>query len=104
MLRLLVVAGLIVSTIGLSSQTRPVMIVNTFTKADGIELPYDMKVLQSQLVAELRVMIGKDFEVIPESPASAGGTVYTLEGTFTAWHPGNAAKRIVIGLGSGRET
>jgi Domain of unknown function (DUF4410) len=104
MKRLLVVVGLTLSTISLSSQARPVMVVNAFTTAQGVELPYDMKMIQSQLVAELRVMLGKDFDIKAEAPAASEGTVYTLSGEFKAWHPGNAAKRIVIGLGSGRES
>jgi uncharacterized protein DUF4410 len=104
MKRLLVVVGLAVSTLSLSSQTKPVMVVNAFTTAKDVELPYDMKIIQSQLVAELKVMIGKDFDIKAEAPAGVDGTVYTLDGQFTAWHAGNAAKRIMVGLGSGRES
>ena len=54
MKRLLVVVGLTLSTIGLSSQAKPkpMMVVNAFTTAEGVELPYDMKLIQTQLVAE----------------------------------------------------
>lgn len=104
MKRLLVVVGLTLSTIGLSSQAKPVMIVNAFTTAQGVELPYDMKMIQSQLVAELRVMLGKDFDIKAEAPAASEATVYTLNGEFKAWQPGNAAKRILVGMGSGRES
>jgi len=99
-----VVVVLALSSSGLSSQTKPRLVVNAFTKADGVELPYDMAIIQSQLVAELKVMIGKDFEVASSAPASPEGTVYTLDGQFKAWHPGNAAKRMIVGLGSGRES
>jgi len=104
MKRLLIVVGLTLSTIGLSSQTRPVMVVNAFTTAQGVELPYDMKLIQSQLVAELKVMLGKDFDIKAEAPASSDGSLYTLNGEFKAWHAGNAAKRILVGMGSGRES
>ena len=30
--------------------------------------------------------------------------MYTLNGEFKAWQPGNAAKRILVGMGSGRES
>ena len=49
------------------------------------------------------VQIGKEFDVVGETPTAAQGSVYTLDGEITGWHPGNAAKRLVIGLGSGRE-
>ena len=48
-------------------------------------------------------MLGKEFDIITEPTASAPGTVYTLGGEITGWRPGNAAKRLVIGMGSGRE-
>jgi hypothetical protein len=38
-----------------------------------------------------------------ESPASAGGKVYTVEGQFSNWKGGSTAKRILVGFGSGRE-
>ncbi len=100
---LLVVIGLAVSNIGLSSQGKRVLVVNAFTVAPGVELPYDMKLMQTQLVAELKVELGKEFTVVSETPTAAEGALYTLNGEITAWRPGNAAKRLVVGLGSGRE-
>ena len=38
-----------------------------------------------------------------EASATPQGAVYTLDGEITGWRPGNAAKRLVVGLGSGRE-
>ena len=102
--QLLVVITLVAATIGLSSQSRPVMVVKPFTTAAGVELPYDLKQMQGQLVAELRVMLGKQFEIVSEAPASPQTTVYTLDGEITGWRAGNAAKRLVVGLGSGRES
>src|SRR5258708_37704932 len=49
-------------------------------------------------------MIGKDYDIVAEAPTAPQGTVYFLDAEITAWHPGNAAKRIIVGLGSGRET
>jgi hypothetical protein len=62
-----------------------------------------MKQMQAGLVADLRVQIGKEFEIVAEAPAGREGPVYTLTGEITGWRPGNAAKRILVGMGSGRE-
>jgi hypothetical protein len=104
MTKLLLAAGAVaLSVVGVSSQGKPVIVVKAFTNAPGVELPYDLKVLQSQMVAELRVMLSKQYDVVAELPATTGGSVYTLDGEFKAWRPGNAAKRILVGMGSGRE-
>lgn len=100
---LILLVGIAMSVTGLSSQGKPVLVVNAFTTGAGVELPYDLKQMQPQLVAELKVMIGKDFEVVGERPASAQGSVYTLDGEITDWRAGNAAKRMLVGFGSGRE-
>jgi uncharacterized protein DUF4410 len=97
------VVGLACSAVPLSSQAKRVVVVQPFTLASGVELPYDIKQLQSQLVADLKVQIGKEFDIVAEPPATPSGSVYTLNGEITGWRPGNAAKRLVIGLGSGRE-
>ena len=99
---LLLTLGL-VSAVTLSSQPSRTVVVQPFTLATGVELPYDVKLLQTQLVADLKVQIGKEFTIVAEPPASPQGSVYTLDGVITGWRPGNAAKRIVVGLGSGRE-
>jgi hypothetical protein len=98
-----VIAGLVLSAVGLSSQGKRVIVVHPFTVAAGVELPYDVKQLSPQLIADLRVQIGKDFDVVGELPAAPQGSVYTLDGEIRGWRPGNAAKRLIVGLGSGRE-
>ena len=95
--------GVVFAAVSVSSQVKRVIVVQPFTLAAGVELPYDMKLLQPQLVADLRVQIGKEFDVVAEPPANPQGSVYTLDGEITGWRPGNAAKRLVVGLGSGRE-
>ena len=60
--------------------------------------------MQAQTVAEFKVTLGKDFDIVPDVPTPSPSKVYTLETQITAWHAGNAAKRIVVGLGSGRES
>ena len=100
---LLVVFALVTAIANPSSQGKRVIVVNAFTLADGVQLPYDMKQLQAGLVADLKVQIGKEFEIVAEAPSASQGMVYTLSGEVTGWRPGNAAKRIIIGMGSGRE-
>jgi hypothetical protein len=101
--RLFLVVVLALSAIGLSSQERPVLLVLPFTMASGVEVPYDLKQLQGQLVAELRVMIGKQYEVVAEAPATPQIPAYSLSGQITGWRAGNVAKRLLVGVGSGRE-
>src|SRR3954469_7630081 len=98
-----VVIALAVSTIGVRSQEKRVLVIQPFTVAKGIELPYDMKLMQTQLVAELKVELGKEFSVVSEAPSAPEGATYSLDGTITGWRPGNAAKRMMVGMGSGRE-
>ena len=98
-----IIAATVWSTVGLSAQGKPVIVVQPFTAASGVELPYDLKLLQPQLVADLKVQIGKEFDVVSEPPTAPQGSVYTLNGEITDWRPGNAAKRMLVGLGSGRE-
>jgi Domain of unknown function (DUF4410) len=99
----LLVLGLLCLTVGLSAQSKRALVVQPFTVASGVTLPYDMKQMQAQLVAELKVELGKDFEILAEPPGAAPGALYTLDGQITGWRPGNAAKRVIVGLGSGRE-
>jgi hypothetical protein len=99
----LLLVGLVLSAADPSSQGKRVMVVEPFTLAAGVELPYDMKMLQAGLVADLKHQIGKEFDVVGEVPSASQGSVYTLTGEITGWRPGNAAKRLIVGLGSGRE-
>ena len=101
--RLLCVVVIACSTIGVASQSKPLIVVQPFTTARGVELPYDLNVLQAQLVAELKVMLGSQFNIVAAAQAVSPGGGYTLEGEITGWRPGNAAKRMLVGMGSGRE-
>jgi hypothetical protein len=100
----LLVVGLALSSAALSAQGKPVLVVNAFTTAPDVTLPYDMKLMHAQLIPEFKVMLGKDFEVVGEAPAAASGSVYTLNAEITGWRAGNAAKRMLVGMGSGRES
>jgi hypothetical protein len=93
----------VLSAVGLSSQGKRVIVVQQFTVAAGVELPYDVKQLQPQLIADLKVQLGKEFDFVAEPPAASQGSVYRLDGEIRGWRPGNAAKRFLVGMGSGRE-
>jgi hypothetical protein len=82
-----IVIALVVSTIG-AAQEKRVLVVRAFTVAKGVELPYDMKLMQTQLVAELKVELGKDFSLTSEPPSAPEGTIYALDGIITGWRPG----------------
>ena len=86
-----------------NAQTKPVVVVGTFSVAKGVPWPYDMKQLQAETIAELKVKDGKEFNVTAKSPKGTEAEVYTLQGKILSWHPGNKAKRLFVGLGSGRE-
>ena len=86
-----------------SAQDKPAIVVHTFTVTPGRPWPYDMKQMAAQTAAELQRKDGKRFDVA-EEPSSVQAKTYTLDCQVTEWHPGNRAKRLVVGMGSGRET
>lgn len=100
-LMLLVPVLLVLPSIA-SAQDKVAIVVHTFTATPGQPWPYDMKQMAAQTVAELQRKDGKRFDVALEAPASQAKT-YTLDGEVAEWHPGNRAKRLVVGMGSGRE-
>jgi hypothetical protein len=101
---LLVLVALALAPVAAYSQGKPVLVVQPFTTATDVAWPYDVKVMQAQTVAEFKVTLGKDFDIVADPPASPQGNVYTLETQITAWHSGSAATRIIVGFGSGRES
>ena len=98
------VSGLALCASTLTAQGKPVLVVQLFTVAANVTLPYDMKLLQTQAVAEFKVSLGKEFDIVADAPTTTEGKVYTLEAEITAWKAGNAATRMLVGLGSGRES
>lgn len=84
-------------------QERPNIVVNTFKTSPEVSWPYDMKELQRQVVAELQNKDRKKYNISSELPSS-GNHYLTLEVEILEWHPGNAAKRALIGMGTGRES
>ena len=105
MLNLLTILGIMLAT-GLAgaarNDTRPVLVVRPFTTGEGVTLPYDLGQLPVHLIAELKVMIGPGVDVLAQAPDSR--PAYVVDGRITGWRAGNAAKRLIIGLGSGRES
>lgn len=100
----LVTVGFAVSALALSAQSKPLIVVNPFTTAPDVAIPYDVKGLQAQTVAEFKVTLGKQFDIASEAPATPQGVVYALDVQITGWRAGNAAKRLLVGMGSGRES
>jgi hypothetical protein len=78
------------------------LVLNTFTVAPDVAWPYDMKQMQTLTLAELKAKLGNRFEVTTERPTEAAH-LYTIDGEIVAWRAGNAAKRVLVGMGSGRE-
>src|SRR5215467_7599086 len=81
---------------------RTAVIVREFTVSEKTSWPYELKQLQSQTIAELK---GKasNVDVLVGPPATSRTHTYTLDGEIVSWRAGNAAKRWVVGMGSGRE-
>jgi Domain of unknown function (DUF4410) len=86
-----------------AAQDKPAIVVHNFTATPGQPWPYDMRQMAAQTVAELQRKDGKRFDVAVEAPANQAKT-FTLDGEVAEWHPGNRAKRLMVGMGSGRET
>jgi len=80
------------------------LIVREFSVNEKTGWPYDVKQLQSQSVAELKAKCGGRIDVLVGPPATPRMHVYMLEGEIVSWHPGSRAKRLVVGMGSGRES
>lgn len=87
----------------LQAQEKPAIVVQPFTTANGVSWPYDMERMTSQTLAELQTKDGKKYEFRAAAPLSRA-RYYSLSGEVLAWHPGNRAKRVLVGVGTGRET
>jgi hypothetical protein len=86
----------------LQALEKPAIIVQPFTTANGVSCPYDMQRMTSQTLAELQTKDGKKYEISTAAPLSRAH-YYSLSGEVLAWHPGNRAKRVLVGVGTGRE-
>ena len=83
---------------------RSALIVSTFSVNAKTGWPYDPKQLQSQTVAELKAKSEAHFDVSVGPPATPRARTYKLEGEIVSWRPGSRAKRMLVGMGSGRES
>jgi hypothetical protein len=89
----------------LAQEVKPLIVLNAFTVAADSALPYDMKLLQTSTVAELKARFIKEFvDFAAESSGKASGKTYKVDGVFSNWKGGSTAKRILVGFGSGRES
>jgi hypothetical protein len=100
---LIMIALLLSGALQTRAQERPTVVVQPFALAASIAWPYDMKQLQTQAVAELQTKDAKKCLVSEELPSSRTH-YFTLHVEILEWHPGNAAKRALVGMGSGRES
>ena len=71
-------------------------------KAAAPAAPKPFSVVETT-IAEMKTKLGAQFEIAAEPQAIAPEHVYTLNGEIVGWRAGNAAKRFLIGMGSGRE-
>ena len=86
-----------------AQEGKPMLVVQNFALASGVVWPYDMDQMRTQTITELVAKDGQFFrvgrEVAPDNAAD-----YRLDGEILEWHSGNRAKRMLVGMGSGRET
>jgi Domain of unknown function (DUF4410) len=87
----------------LDAQEKPAIVVHPFTTASGVSWPYETSRVTAQTVAELQNKDGKKYTVTTEAPADRTH-FFLLTGEILEWHPGNRAKRVLVGVGTGRET
>ena len=85
-------------------QGKPTLIIETFAVSTSVPWPYDMNQLKLETFSELLKKDSQYFVVLPEPVQDAKDAVYTLRGEVLEWHPGNRAKRLLVGMGTGRET
>lgn len=83
--------------------SRPVIIVRAFSVNEKTSWPYDLKQLQVQTVAELKGKSKDRVDILSDDPATPRVHTYTLQGEIVSWRSGNAAKRWLVGAGTGRE-
>lgn len=99
----LVLALSVLAIVPLRAQEKPTIVVQAFATAAGVSWPYDARQMTAQTIAELQHKDGNTFDVSSQAPTGRS-RVYTLNGEVLEWNPGNRAKRMMIGYGSGRET
>lgn len=101
--RIILFVALALAPVALAGQERPVVVLHAFTAGTDVAWPYDMKLMQTQTIAEVKSKIGKQYDLEADVPASPSTRVYTLDGEVLQWHAGNRAERMLVGFGTGRE-
>lgn len=99
---LFVLLALSVLPLASRTQQKPCIIVKPFQKSAEVPWPYDPAKMAEQTAAQLQLKLIKNFTATTE-PSQTCATPYVLEGEILAWHPGNRAKRVLVGAGTGRE-
>jgi Domain of unknown function (DUF4410) len=99
---LFVLLALSVLPLASRSQEKPCIVVKPFQKNAKVPWPYDTARMAEQTAAQLQLKLIKNFTATTE-PSQACANPYLLEGEILAWHPGNRAKRVLVGVESGRE-
>jgi hypothetical protein len=95
--------AVLLATMPAWTQEKTVLVVHVFSVASGVQWPYDVKQFQLATVAELKSKCGARADVVTEAPEKAA-KVLILEGEILSWKAGNRATRLMVGMGSGRET
>ena len=95
--------GPVAARLLVSGSRLPVIVMRPFSMTNGVIWPYDMQKMITQTLAELQHKDRSRYEVSGEPPTGREH-IYTLEGEVLDWHPGNRAKRMLVGVGTGRET
>lgn len=90
------------STQDKATQEKTTLVVRAFSITSGVQWPYDTKQLQMATIAELKAKCS-GCEIVAETPENRR-RLLTLDGEVLSWKAGNRATRIMVGLGSGRET
>jgi len=93
---LLITLALVPAT--LAGQEKPIIVLHPFTAGTDVAWPYDMKLMQTQTIAEVKAKVGKQYEIIevtPEAPASDHAHTYTLDGEILAWDNAAHQPRII---------
>jgi hypothetical protein len=101
--QMILLAVIALMPVALTGQERAIVVLHPLTAGSDVAWPYDMKLMQTQTIAEVKAKIGKQYEVKAEAPPSGHARVYTLDGEVLRWQPGNRAERMLVGFGTGRE-
>ena len=89
-----------------STNAKPLLVVREFDVRPGVQWPYDLRQLQTATITRLRTAedVHTALDVVAESRSDAILPVYTLTGEVLSWQAGSRTKRLVMGLGTGRES